>query len=271
MSAKRFRLARFSYPMSPMGLIVPIDHGLTLGPMAGIDSVRSLSRWISHPAICGVIAHKGIAERLMEAGVLDGKGLMIHLNGMTTLSRDPDTKERLTTIEAAIRLGADAVSFQLNFSGQNDAANLRLMGQVVDEASEFHVPVLAMIYDKAKSEPREAVSRQRHLIRVATELGCDAVKIAAADPQSLPEILAGISDDIAVYLAGGSLAREEEFYELAHTAVRAGIRGLCVGRNVFGRSNVHEVLTQLRLLLAPKASLAVTEPRLERGIAYGPH
>lgn len=85
-SGKNLRWRRFLAPGASHSLLVPIDHGLTLGPLEGIESIAAMSRWIGHPAISGVIVHKGIAQRLGERGVLTGGGVMVHLNGMSALS-----------------------------------------------------------------------------------------------------------------------------------------------------------------------------------------
>ena len=57
---KRLRWRRFFYEGSRFGLIVPVDHGLTLGPVTGIESVAQIGEWLRHPVVTGVIAHKGI-------------------------------------------------------------------------------------------------------------------------------------------------------------------------------------------------------------------
>ncbi len=271
MNGKNFRLNRFRYPHSRNGLVVPLDHGLTLGPLPGIQSIREISRWITHPSICGVITHKGIAERLIERRLLDGKGLMIHLNGMSSLAAHPDTKERLTSLESAVRLGADGVSFQINFTGANDAANLQMMGQVVDEASQFGLPVLAMIYDKVVGAEVNTVDRLRHLLRAAIELGCDAIKISPpASHAVLPTLLSGLAEDIPIFLAGGSLSEDQSLFDLTRASLRAGASGLCVGRNVFQRKNFAEVLTSLQEILEARGQ-AVSEAPFERGLMYGAH
>lgn len=244
MTGKTFRKSRFYFPGTEQGVIVPIDHGLTLGPLQGIRSVRQLSPWISHPSITGVIVHKGMAERLIEAELIHGKGLMIHLNGMSSLSKDPDTKELLTSVETAISLGADAVSFQVNFTETNSDHNLKLMGKVVDDAYRFGLPVLAMVYDKVETPLPQAVERLRHLIRISTELGCDMVKIA---PHShLSEILADLSEDVDIFVAGGALSLDSQLRQLTSDVANHGGAGLCVGRNVFQRPNFDEVLTQMK-------------------------
>jgi len=271
MLGKKLRLKRFLYPHSTRGLIVPIDHGLTVGPLPGVQSTRGIQSWIHHPAIRGVIAHKGIAERLIEADALNGVGLMIHLNGMSTLGSQPDTKHRLTSLETALALGADGVSFQVNFDGENDPQNLQTMGTIVDEAARYSLPVLAMIYDKVPTDDAKAIGRLRHLIRIAIELGCDAVKIGQPRQLAdLPTLLRDLSEDIPVFLAGGAVSKVEELMDLTRAGLRAGARGLCVGRNVFQRPDAAETLDRLQQILDPQP-LALPEREIAQGVAYGAH
>lgn len=249
--AKKVRWSRFLDRRSGRGIIVPIDHGLTIGPVEGLNSVEQVSRWISHPAITGIIAHKGLVERLGGQGLLRGVGLMVHLNGMTSLAAEPDSKERLTSAEAALRLGADAVSVQINFNGKNDAHNLRLLGEVVDEAQHYGLPVLTMLYDKVESAGLEQrVRRQRHLIRACVELGTDALKLAMpASLAEVPELLEGVVEHTPVFFAGGPVAEEEEMLGKVRELVACGATGLCVGRNVFQRENTLELLSRLQAVV----------------------
>jgi class I fructose-bisphosphate aldolase/fructose-bisphosphate aldolase/2-amino-3,7-dideoxy-D-threo-hept-6-ulosonate synthase len=250
-AAKRVRMGRFVRRASRRGLIVPLDHGLTLGPIAGLESVARIGRWIVSPDIDGVIVHKGLAERLAQRGFLDGLGLMIHLNGMPALAGTPDTKELVTSVRTAVRLGADAVSVQLNFDGTNDTHNLRLLGGVVDEALEYGLPVLTMLYDKKASVvPEGRLRRLRHLMRLTIELGTDALKIAAPERLAdVPAILDSLRDDCPIFFAGGSLGSDAALLELAREATRFGGAGLCVGRNVFQREEPQPMLHQLAAIL----------------------
>jgi class I fructose-bisphosphate aldolase len=235
MSGKRFRMQRFFYPGTKKGLIVPIDHGLTVGALTGLKSFSEIAEWIADPSITGVIAHKGMAEKLNERGLLEGKGLMIHINGMSALSSTVNNKVRLTQIESALRFGADALSFQINFDGMNDETNLMQMGEIVDEANAVGLPVLAMVYDKVQVDEKQAAMRILHLVRTAFELGCTAVKIAP--PPNLTSTLSEMAKMIPVFLAGGSLMEEDELLSLTERAIVSGASGLCVGRNIFERNN----------------------------------
>ncbi|MFL5345021.1 MAG: class I fructose-bisphosphate aldolase [Hyalangium sp.] len=246
--AKKIRWSRFLNRQSGRGLIVPIDHGLTMGPIPGLDSLSRIESWILHPGITGVIAHKGMVERLGARGLLRGQGIMLHVNGMTTLAPAPDSKELLTSVERAVRLGVDAISLQINFDGKNDAHNLRLLGAVADEADRFGLPVLTMLYDKVKSsQPEQSLRRLRHLVRASVELGTDALKLGAPEELSLiPALLDGVQEHTAVFFAGGEKCEDEELLELARSVALYGASGLCVGRNVFQRENAAAILNRLQ-------------------------
>ncbi|WP_437534849.1 hypothetical protein WME79_11595 [Sorangium sp. So ce726] len=260
--SKKFRWSRFLDRRCGRGIIVPIDHGLTIGPVEGLDSISQVARWIGHPGITGILAHKGMVERLASYGLLRGAGLMIHLNGMTSLAQNPNTKERLTSVEAALRLGADAVSLQLNFDGTNDAHNLSQLGAVVDEAQRFGVPVLTMLYDKVPPEgDQQRLARMRHLMRACVELGTDALKIEAPTQFShMSQLLTGVVEHTAVFMAGGAVRSEDEVLQLAQEVVAHGATGLCVGRNIFQRESAPAVLTQLQRVVLGAGDAPASEP-----------
>jgi class I fructose-bisphosphate aldolase len=258
--AKKLRWSRFLHAGSNRGVIVPIDHGLTMGPIPGLTSMRQIEQWLPHAGITGVIAHKGMVERLGNRGLLQRVGVMVHLNGMTSLAAAPapDRKELLTSVEMAMRLGADAVSLQINFDGSNDAHNWRMLGAIVDEAQGCGMPVLTMLYDKVTNlQDSHRIARLRHLMRAAVELGTDALKLAApARLEELPLILDGFHDHTAIFFAGGSMMSEEELMSLARDTAMYGASGLCVGRNVFQRENSAEILTRLQRMVLEDTELA---------------
>lgn len=249
--AKKIRWSRFLGPHSDRGIIVPIDHGLTMGPIPGLDSISRIESWILHPGITGIIAHKGMVERLGARGLLQGLGIMIHVNGMISLAPTPDRKEMLTSVERAVRLGADAISLQLNFDGTNDAHNLKLLGATVDEADRLGLPVLTMLYDKLSGAPEaQRLERLRHLMRACVELGTDALKLAAPkDLSFIPALLDGVQDHTAVLFAGGEKCSEESLLDLARSVVLHAGSGLCVGRNVFQSENALAILHRLQQII----------------------
>lgn len=246
-TGKKIRWSRFLNSTSGKSIIVPLDHGLTMGPLDGLNNIQYISKWIEHPAISGVIAHKGMIERLGECGVLKGKAIMIHLNGMTDLSGSASKKSLITSVEAAVRLGADAVSVELHFNKENDAHNLMLLGRVVDEASLWGLPVLTMVKDlNVYDSDVKRIKGFRQIIRTVYELGADAIKVP--QPENIADIsdmLENLSEDIDVFIAGGPKNSSESLIAVTTHAISCGATGLCIGRNVFQRNDFDSFLNIL--------------------------
>jgi class I fructose-bisphosphate aldolase len=249
--AKKVRLGKILDPASRKAVIVPIDHGLTVGPLPGIETMRSTERSIAHPAVNAVIAHKGVLERLGERGALAGKGVILHVNGMSVLDGAPDDKEPLTAVEAALRLGADAVSLQVNFTGGNERANFRQLGSVADDAARLGLPLLVMLYDKAQpSEAGARLRRTKQLYRAALELGTDLLKVSpAGEPAEIAEAIASVAEDLPVFVAGGEITDDKRLLALMSHALSAGAAGACIGRNVFARPDPAPILESLAKII----------------------
>jgi class I fructose-bisphosphate aldolase len=258
-TGRLLRLRRFFAKGTRKGLIVPIDHGLTMGPLEGIQSPRSLVRWIKHPAITGLIMHKGMLERLVPYGYLDSKGVMVHLTGALASETDPDTKQLLTRVEYAATLGADAVSLQLNFRADNSGHNLTLLGKVAEEGHQMGLPVLVMVYNKGvHADAEDSLQQQRHLVRACIEVGADALKIAFPPAhQDLEPLLADVAEDTPIFFAGGSRTTDESLLSFAEIALQHHAAGFCIGRNIFQHEKPRQILDQLEAIIYRGEHLSV--------------
>ncbi|MBS9437970.1 aldolase [Photorhabdus noenieputensis] len=245
---RKLRESRLLFPKSNRGLIVPIDHGLTLGPISGLQSVYAVESWINSNYVSAVLAHKGVLEKLILRGMLrPSTGIILHMSGMPSISESPDTKILVASIEAALQLGVDAVSIQVNFTETNFEHNLSILGSVTDIAHEAGLPVLTMLYDKVISASSEIkMERLHHLIRIVTELGSDAIKIGFPDSESaIAEIVELHGSDIKIFFAGGEKTSDEILINNTKAAISSGACGLCVGRNIFQNLNPQSLLHHL--------------------------
>jgi class I fructose-bisphosphate aldolase len=237
---RKVRESRLLFSDSDCGLIVPIDHGLTVGPIHGIEDIDTISEWITNKNISAIIAHKGLLEHLVIRDLIRSNlGIVVHLNGMSNFAEDGNTKCMLTDVEAAIRLGADAVSVQINFTENNFYHNLDLLGKVVDSAHRYGLPVLTMLYDKVKiTNNQERVNRMNTLMRLCIELGTDALKISLPEHRKdLSTLLRSHVKTTKVFFAGGEVTSQNSFVDNITTAISLGSSGVCAGRNIFQHPN----------------------------------
>jgi len=231
-------------------IIVPVDHGLGFGPSKGIENTKKIAAWINDKNIDGIIAHKGILEKLIYHGV-DSKALMLQLSGMTTTDNEPNKKELITSIDYAVTLGVDAVSVQSNFDGYNDRYNVKNISLASEQTKQFGFPLLTIIYNANKNG--DEAKLMRHYLRIAVELGVDAVKIPFYSDRSIfEEIVVDFTEDLDVFIAGGEPREEGELLNAISFSASLGVAGVSFGRNVFQREDIGSFLERVRGSLVEK-------------------
>ena len=234
---KAIRLERIFNRNTKRTVIVPMDHGTTVGPIAGIVDMREAVGAVVEGGANAVLMHKGLVRCGHRT---QGKdiGLIVHLSASTTLSPFPNAKTLVGTVEDAIRLGADAVSVHVNLGDESEAKMLTDFGTVTSIAQSWGIPVLAMVYargPKVKSEFDADIVA--HCARVGVELGADVVKVPyTGDIDSFGRVVDSCC--VPVVIAGGpKLDSTKAFLQMVHDSIAAGGSGLSVGRNIFQHKN----------------------------------
>ena len=101
MIGKSVRLERIIDRNSGRTVIIPMDHGVTVGPIKGLTNLRDAVSKVVAGGANAVLMHKG-SPRFCHRGSGKDVGLIIHLSAGTTLSPDPNAKELACTVEEAI-------------------------------------------------------------------------------------------------------------------------------------------------------------------------
>ena len=121
-----------------------MDHGITRGPVRGVVDIESTVDAITESGADAVLTQKGVAPRVHEHK--NSKGYIVHLNGSTAIGPDSNDKRTTGSVEAALRAGADAVSFHINVGSDHEPDQLTQLGELTERAHRLGVPVLAMSY-----------------------------------------------------------------------------------------------------------------------------
>lgn len=147
---KQIRLKRLLGCDSDHKLIItPLDHGMTMGPISGIDHIRDTLTAISHSPVNAVVLHKGIISSCADL-LCQNKNLSIimHLNASIGFSPNSDKKVMVSSVEEAVMMGADAVSIHINLGNEYDYQMIKDFGAVSGECQKWGMPLLAMICPK---------------------------------------------------------------------------------------------------------------------------
>jgi class I fructose-bisphosphate aldolase len=245
MIGKAIRLERIIDRNSGKTVIVPMDHGVSVGPVAGLEDMRSTISKVVSGGANAILMHKGIV-RAGHRGTGRDVGLIIHLSGGTSLSPDPNAKELVCTVEEAVKLGADAVSVHINLGAETDRQMLRQLGHISERCLEWQMPLVAMMYTRgAKIKNEYDVKNVKHAARVGAELGSDIVKVPyTGSVESFAEVVNGCP--VPVVIAGGpKMDSDEDIFKMVEGALKAGATGLSIGRNAFQHENPERMIQAL--------------------------
>lgn len=226
-------------------IIVPMDHGITVGPIDGLVDFKGTVNQVAEGGANAVLMHKGL-PRCTHRGSGKDLGLIVHLSANTNMSPAANSKILVGTVEDALRLGADAISLHVNLGSETEAQMLTDFGKLTSDAAAWGMPVLAMIYargPKIKNEyDPELVA---HCARVGVEVGADIVKVHyTGDIKSFSAVVDSCC--IPVVIAGGEkLDSTRDLLQMVHDSIQAGGAGLSVGRNVFQHKNIAKLLKAL--------------------------
>ena len=255
MIGKAIRLERIIDRNTNRTVIVPMDHGVSAGPITGITNMKQAMGQVADGGGNAVVVHKGIVARGHRKSGGD-MGLIVHLSASTSLSPEPNAKTLVCTVEEAITLGADAVSVHVNIGNGHENEMITDLAQVAHTASEWGIPLLAMIYPRGEKIPNEYDSKAiQHAARLGAELGADMVKVSyTGNPDSFGKVVEGCN--IPVIIAGGpKMESDREILEMVKGAIEAGAAGTSIGRNVFQHRNPTKIVAALSLIVHKNATV----------------
>jgi class I fructose-bisphosphate aldolase len=236
MSGKKIRIERILDRNSGKTVIIPMDHGVTVGPVAGLIHMQKTIRSVAAGGANAIVMHKGLVETaLKNRGEM---GLILHLSASTQTGIDPNSKTLVCTVEEAIKLGADAVSIHVNLGTEEEKSMLRDLGVISKVAMEWGMPLLAMMYSKThKGEDEKDVRIVKHSARLGAELGADIVKVPyTGSPEGFKEVVEGCFVPVVI-AGGGKIETDQDILEMVRGAMVAGGAGVSMGRNVFQHKN----------------------------------
>ena len=228
-SGKKRRMERI-FRSDGRAVIVPMDHAVAVGPIEGLRNMTSTIGELVKAKADAVLVHIGVARSVD----IDRMGLIVHVSGATRLTEEPDWKAQFSSVKDAIRIGADAVSVQINVGSSHEQRMLETFSGIAEECNDYGIPLLAMMYPRGpgvKDEHRyEEVS---HAVRLGYEIGADIIQTNyTGDPESFQRVVRDVR--VPVVIAGGPKARSDsELLDMVSAAMRGGASGVSIGRNVF--------------------------------------
>lgn len=234
-------------------LCIPMDHGISNGPIKGLEDIHSVIYECSSAGLTCVLVNKGIIKSMPRPPNI---GIIAHFSASTSIGPAPNRKMLMGSVEEAIRLGADAVSLHINIGSKEEPEMLQKLGMISDKCDEWSVPLVAMMYPRGENiknpHDPEIVA---HAARVGAEAGADVVKtVYTGDPASFRRVVRGCP--VPIVIAGGPKANtDREILEMCEGAMMAGAKGVTFGRNIFQHKNPPTIVRALYKIIIEKRNV----------------
>jgi fructose-bisphosphate aldolase, class I len=257
-------------------LLLPIDQGIEHGPRDFFPNPASKDpeyqfRLAAEAGYSAIACQIGLATKYYPdyAGQVP---LILKVNGRTDI---PPSDDALSTtnssVEDAVRLGADAVGYTLYVGSPRQDDDLHQLKGVREDCDRFGMPLVIWAYPRGaaieKKGGRDSFYAIDYAARMAMEMGADVVKLnmPKLDPEKDKDAPAPynemeVSQDEAirhcvesagralVVLSGGSKADDEVVLSNTRSVMEAGGSGVIFGRNVWQRewNDALEIIEQIK-------------------------
>ncbi len=260
---KAVRLSRMVNAESGKMMAITVDHATSRGiaPMTGIQDIQGAIDKIVAGVPDAMTMTGGIQKRCWGPHV--GSGIAI-LHKISNYSPTSPTNDCIFgSVDAAVRMGADAVSLGCMTLGTYQNEQFERIGVVSEYCDKIGMPLIGHIYPKGESVPKEKQTAWENIAyccRSAAELGLDVVKTTyTGDPDSMAKVIACVPSSFRVVIQGGDTPKGLKgddllmyYMQMTRDALDAGCGGVTMGRWVWDSEDVTALVIALRRLIHKK-------------------
>jgi class I fructose-bisphosphate aldolase len=219
-------------------LVVPIDHGLVWGRVAALEAPVTVMRRFIPEDITGFMVSTGIVKQ-SEVDLAKAPALarILAIDAFwPTGAPDTGTGAMVASVEDAVRLGVDCVKMLLpwNVTDAEKILYCKRIGQVVSDASKWHMPVMMEPVFLNVARSKEIIEAELEVARVCYDLGADIIKITFPGADATAKLCAEL--DIPIVVAGGPISGDaKSTVRDISDCIQAGAQGVVVGRKIWQR------------------------------------
>ncbi|UCH56945.1 MAG: 3-hydroxy-5-phosphonooxypentane-2,4-dione thiolase [Candidatus Bathyarchaeota archaeon] len=237
------RLSRIIKPDTGRALILPIDHGYFMGPTRKLEDPWETVEPLL-PYSDGLMLTRGILRFSISPG--SDVPIVLRVSGGSSILKEDLSQETITTsIFEAVRLNASALALSIFVGAPHEHESLANLADLVNDAEEYGIPVLAVTAVGKELEKRDA----RYLAlccRIAAELGARFVKTYYCE--GFERVVEGCP--VPVLIAGGpKMDTELDALQTTYDALQEGAVGVVMGRNIWQNEHAVAMIRAVRAVI----------------------
>lgn len=245
---KEMRMGRLFNQKSKRMVLITMDHGICINPMTEITYPVKVVRQIVEGGADAILLTPGIARIAYKEVISTDTSLMLRIDGTaTSIGPDLTDDELISSVEDALRMGADAVATFGVIGVPREAQLSHKIGKAAENCEKLGMPMLTEMIpadiiehqfaDRAERRWPSSPEVVMYSARVAAELGADIVKgYYTGDSTTFQKVIEYCPVPYVV-LSGPANNDPEVFLRFIKEAMRCGAQGVSVGRNVWTYKN----------------------------------
>ena len=238
------RMSRLFDDRSGKSVVIAMDHG-SQGVFPGLEDPGKVLASVLAGKPDAVLLAPGTARRFQNC--LAGRNApalivtidYVMFTTIPTRQQPDEALGMLSTVEDALRMGADAVKIAMTF-GRKDAVmqahNLDMISQVADKCHQWGLPLMIEPTTWGKGfEPQDTRNAKilANIARIAFEFGADIVKIDYPDNVTDFSQISAVCPAPIMVLGGTKKPDQRAMLDEILTVSRLGGAGVVIGRNVW--------------------------------------
>lgn len=263
---KLTHLRRLQNPVSGRILTVAIDHASSYGVLAGLEDITGVLARVAEGEPDAIMLMQGPARRYYEPYA--GRIPLI-LKTSTLSPFHPAQDVWVTTVETALKLGADAVSMALTVGSEDQAGLIDNLSGLIYEAEQAGLPVIVHAYPNGPLVPPDEMYSAGQVVyaaRLGMELGVDIVKtFYTGSAETFSRVVEAAAPAMVVAAGGPRLETDEDVLQMAENVVQAGAAGITFGRNIWQSPDVPAMIRALSAVVHHGSPVADALHMLEQG------
>jgi putative autoinducer-2 (AI-2) aldolase len=243
------RLSRMIKPATGRSVMLACDHGYFMGPTNKLENPRETIEPLL-PYADTLAVTRGVLRSSVDPKW--DTPILLRVSGGTSILKDDLSDEEITSsMKDAVRLNVAAVALSIFVGTSHEKQTLVNLSKLVDEGTEYGIPVMAITAVGKELEKRDA----KYLAlacRLAAEIGVQVVKTYYCE--DFGKVVNGTP--VPLVVAGGpKLNTEEDVFNLAFNAVREGAVGVDMGRNIWQNENPVAMIKAIRAIVHENATV----------------
>ncbi|HEU24941.1 MAG TPA: fructose-bisphosphate aldolase [Mesoaciditoga lauensis] len=267
MNVKELRISRILNSKSGKSVIIPIDHGIVMGNVEGLEDPLKILKQLIDIGIDGTLLSPGIGKislDLFASKDAPGRILTADIPLLSTVpggSGEVVGHEIIADVEFALRYNFDIVKVLLPWGEREHVQmeSVRVISDLANECDRWNMPLMVEPVLWGEAIPKEKRNDPKiieHASRMALEMGADILKIPYTGNKSeFKDLVNNLK--VPVFILGGpKMDSIEGVLRVAKESIEAGAKGIVFGRNVWQNPKMKDLVRALKMIVHDNAEIS---------------